>query len=94
MNHIEKSIATGYADFADDSENNSFSEMSDINKKLRAYFDGKIVRKDLTKSIKESANVPAYVLEFLLGQYCSSDDPMVIEEGLKRVKKNTCRKFY
>ena len=93
MNHIEKSIATGYADFADDSENNSFSEMSDINKKLRAYFDGKIVRKDLTKSIKESANVPAYVLEFLLGQYCSSDDPMVIEEGLKRVKKILAENF-
>ena len=93
MNHIEKSIATGYADFADDSENNSFSEMSDINKKLRAYFDGKIVRKDLTNSIKESANVPAYVLEFLLGQYCSSDDPMVIEEGLKRVKKILAENF-
>ena len=49
--------------------------MSDINRKLRTYFDGKIVRKDLTKSIKEGANVPVYVLEFLLGQYCSSDDP-------------------
>ncbi|WP_270645302.1 protease Lon-related BREX system protein BrxL [Merdimonas faecis] len=61
--------------------------MSDINKKLRSCFDGKIVRKDLTKSIKEGANVPVYVLEFLLGQYCSSDDPMVIEEGLNRVKR-------
>ena len=40
-----------------------------ISKKLRKYFDGKIVRKDLTKSIKEGANVPVYVLEFLLGQY-------------------------
>ena len=58
-----------------------------INKKLRTYFDGKIVRKDLTKSIKEGANVPVYVLEFLLGQYCSSDDPDIIEDGVNRVKK-------
>ena len=58
-----------------------------INKKLRAYFDGKIVRKDLTKSIKEGANVPVYVLEFLLGQYCGSDDPTIIEEGVANVKK-------
>ncbi|MEI3416537.1 MAG: anti-phage BREX system Lon protease BrxL [Christensenellaceae bacterium] len=46
---------------------------------MRQFFDGKIVRKDLTKKkIKEGANVPVYVLEFLLGQYCSSDDPEVI----------------
>lgn len=50
-----------------------------IKEKLRQYFDGKIVRKDLTKKIKEGANVPVYVLEFLLGQYCSSDDAEVIE---------------
>lgn len=43
-----------------------------IKDKLRQNFDGKIVRKDLTKKIKEGANVPVYVLEFLLGQYCSS----------------------
>ena len=58
-----------------------------LNKKLRTYFDGKIVRKDLTKSIKEGANVPVYVLEFLLGQYCSSDDPAVIEAGVQSVKR-------
>ncbi len=57
-----------------------------LNKKLRAYFDGKIVRKDLTKSIKEGANVPVYVLEFLLGQYCSTDDPAIIEDGVNTVK--------
>lgn len=55
--------------------------------KLRQWFDGKIVRKDLTKKIKEGANVPVYVLEFLLGQYCSSDDPEVIEEGVGNVKR-------
>ena len=58
-----------------------------LKSKLRQYFDGKIVRKDLTKKIKEGANVPVYVLEFLLGQYCSSDDPEVIEEGVESVKR-------
>ena len=58
-----------------------------INQRLRTYFDGRIVRKDLTKAIKEGANVPVYVLEFLLGQYCSSDDPAVIEEGVNNVKR-------
>lgn len=58
-----------------------------IKNKLRQYFNGKIVRKDLTKKIKEGANVPVYVLEFLLGQYCSSDDEDIIEKGVKNVKK-------
>lgn len=58
-----------------------------IKNKLREYFDGKIVRKDLTKKIKEGANVPVYVLEFLLGQYCSSDDESIIEVGVEKVKK-------
>lgn len=57
-----------------------------IKDKLRQNFDGKIVRKDLTKKIKEGANVPVYVLEFLLGQYCSSDDDKVIEQGVQNVK--------
>ena len=68
-----------------------FMEMDDtrsiIKNKLRQYFDGKIVRKDLTKHIKEGANVPVYVLEFLLGQYCSSDDEEIIEEGVNNVKR-------
>lgn len=59
----------------------------EIKQKLRRYFDGKIVRKDLTKKIKEGANVPVYVLEFLLGQYCSSDDDDVIAEGVENVKR-------
>lgn len=58
-----------------------------INQRLRTYFDGRIVRKDLTKAIKEGANVPIYVLEFLLGQYCSSDDSAIIEEGVNNVKR-------
>ena len=58
-----------------------------IKLKLRENFDGRIVRKDLTKHIKEGANVPVYVLEFLLGQYCSSDDPEIIEKGVGTVKR-------
>lgn len=58
-----------------------------IKQKLRDNFAGKIVRKDLTKKIKEGANVPVYVLEFLLGQYCSSDDEEIIEQGVSKVKK-------
>ena len=58
-----------------------------IKEKLRQFFDGRIVRKDLTKHIKEGANVPVYVLEFLLGQYCSSDDPFVVEKGVETVKR-------
>ena len=58
-----------------------------IKEKLRDNFGGKYVRKDLTKKIKEGANVPVYVLEFLLGQYCSSDDEEVIQSGVEKVKK-------
>lgn len=58
-----------------------------IKDKLRQNFDGKIVRKDLTKKIKEGANVPTYVLEFLLGQYCSSDDDEIIQKGVENVKR-------
>lgn len=65
----------------------------EIKNKLRQCFDGKIVRKDLTKKIKEGANVPVYVLEFLLGQYCSSDDDSVIEQGVQNVKKILSENF-
>ena len=58
----------------------------ELRRKLRSNFDGRIVRKDLTKKIKEGANVPVYVLEFLLGQYCSSDDEAIIEQGVQNVK--------
>lgn len=59
----------------------------EIKTKLRDNFAGRIVRKDLTKKIKEGANVPVYVLEFLLGQYCGSDDEEIIEQGISKVKK-------
>lgn len=56
-------------------------------KKLQSCFAGKIVRKDLTKKIKEGANVPVYVLEYLLGMYCSSMDEEEIEAGVVNVKQ-------
>lgn len=58
-----------------------------INEKLYNVFQGKIVRKDLTKSIKDNANVPVYVLEFLLGQYCSSNDDNIVKQGVENVKR-------
>jgi len=54
---------------------------------LNRHFPGKVVRKDLTKLVKEGANVPVYVLEYLLGSYCASNDETLIEEGLRTVKK-------
>lgn len=53
---------------------------------LNRHFAGKVVRKDLTKLIKEGANVPVYVLEYLLGMYCASDDEDVIRDGMETVK--------
>ena len=69
------------------SNDNDINKNIELKTKLRQNFDGKIVRKDLTKKIKQGANVPVYVLEFLLGQYCSSDDDEVINSGLETVKK-------
>lgn len=66
---------------------NAVDKHEEIKNKLRESFDGKIVRKDLTKKIKEGANVPVYVLEFLLGQYCSSNDESIIEQGVQNVKR-------
>lgn len=64
-----------------------------IKTKLRDNFAGKIVRKDLTKKIKEGANVPVYVLEFLLGQYCNTDNEEEIEMGVETVKKILAENF-
>ncbi|MBE7105489.1 protease Lon-related BREX system protein BrxL [Bacillus cereus] len=61
--------------------------MEDLNKKLNAHFAGKVVRKDLTKKIKEGANVPVYVLEYLLGMYCATDDEKSMNDGVEMVKK-------
>ena len=74
-------------DFLYSSSNDVDEVNAVINKKLRQQFDGKIVRKDLTKHIKEGANVPVYVLEYLLGQYCNSEDEEIIESGVESVKR-------
>lgn len=61
--------------------------MTDIDTLLTQHFAGKVVRKDLTKLIKEGANVPVYVLEYLLGMYCASSDEATIRQGLDTVKR-------
>ncbi len=61
--------------------------MNELSEKLIQTFPGKVVRKDLTKKIKEGANVPVYVLEYLLGMYCASTDEQAVEEGVGNVKK-------
>lgn len=58
-----------------------------LDQKLNEAFAGRVVRKDLTKLIKEGANVPVYVLEYLLGMYCATDDEASIKDGIERVKK-------
>lgn len=74
-------------------DENVENKRDELKQKLRQNFDGKIVRKDLTKKIKEGANVPVYVLEFLLGQYCSSDDEEIIESGVEKVKSILANNF-
>ncbi|GAB6563747.1 protease Lon-related BREX system protein BrxL [Bacillus cereus group sp. Bc222] len=65
----------------------------ELDKKLNSVFAGRVVRKDLTKLIKEGANVPVYVLEYLLGMYCATDDDESIKEGVSRVKKILSENF-
>lgn len=59
---------------------------TDLDRLLNQEFAGRVVRKDLTTTIKQGANVPVYVLEYLLGMYCASDDEDQIAEGMQRVK--------
>ena len=61
--------------------------MEELNEKLNKFFAGKVVRKDLTKKIKEGANVPVYVLEYLLGMYCATNDEQAINDGVSTVKR-------
>ncbi|HHV15226.1 MAG TPA: protease Lon-related BREX system protein BrxL [Gelria sp.] len=62
-------------------------ETTNLDTKLNQYFAGRVVRKDLTGMIKQGANVPTYVLEYLLGMYCATDDEDAIQDGVERVKK-------
>lgn len=63
------------------------TEGQDLDALLNQHFRGRVVRKDLTKQLKEGANVPVYVLEYLLGMYCASDDDSIVEQGLQNVKR-------
>ena len=71
---------------ADESSELAF-DVDTLDAKLLRHFSGKIVRKDLTSLMKRSANVPTFVLEYLLGMYCSTDDEDGVEEGLERIRK-------
>src|SRR5690625_2752095 len=64
-----------------------------LDTKLNEVFAGRVVRKDLTKLIKEGANVPVYVLEYLLGLYAATDDEASIQSGVERVKKILSENF-
>lgn len=61
--------------------------MTELDKKIMDNFPGKVVRKDLTSLMKKGANVPTYVLEYLLGMYCATDDEDAIQIGLEKIKK-------
>lgn len=67
--------------------------MDELSKKLNEHFAGRVVRKDLTKKIKEGANVPVYVLEYLLGMYCATDDDEGIKDGVETVKRILSENF-
>jgi len=59
--------------------------MPELDQKATAVFAGKVVRKDLVRKVKVGANVPVFVLEYLLGKYCATDDPVAINAGLRIV---------
>ena len=61
--------------------------MSKLDEKINAEFPGLVVRKDLVKTVKGNAIVPTYVLEYLLGQYCATDDETTIQSGIATVKE-------
>src|SRR5271166_5064868 len=67
--------------------------MSQLDVKINQDFPGLAVRKDLTKTIKGNAIVPSYVLEFLLGQHCATDDPATVEAGLDQVRRILAKHF-
>ncbi len=63
------------------------ASLTDLDRKILENFPGLVVRKDLTKSLKQNAVVPTYVLEYLLGQHCATDDPEVLKSGLESVQR-------
>ena len=69
-----------------ENEKNVVSD-EDLDSLFNQHFKGRVVRKDVTKQLKEGVNVPVYVLEYLLGMYCASEDEEIVSEGLENVKK-------
>jgi len=67
--------------------------MTPLDKKIAQHFAGLVVRKDLTKSLKGNAIVPTYVLEYLLGQHCATDDESSIQSGIETVKNILAKHF-
>ena len=67
--------------------------MAELDRKLNQVFGGKVVRKDLVRKVKVGANVPVYVLEYLLGKYCATDDQMAIDAGLSLVNATLSENF-
>ena len=67
--------------------------MPELDKKAASVFAGKVVRKDLVRKVKVGANVPVFVLEYLLGKYCATDDPFAIDAGLKVVNSILAENF-
>src|SRR3954452_10409665 len=72
---------------------NSTEPPDGLDQKANEVFAGKVVRKDLVRRVKVGANVPVYVLEFLLGKYCASDDPEAIQTGLQVVNQTLAENF-
>jgi ATP-dependent Lon protease len=68
-------------------------ETIDLDQKAATVFAGKVVRKDLVRKVKVGANVPVFVLEYLLGKYCATDDAAAIEAGLKVVNSTLAENF-
>ena len=68
-------------------------ETIDLDRKAVTVFAGKVVRKDLVRKVKVGANVPVFVLEYLLGKYCATDDAVAIEAGLKVVNSTLAENF-
>jgi ATP-dependent Lon protease len=69
------------------------SVLDEVDVTLADAFSGRVVRKDLVKKTKVGFNVPVYVLEYLLGRYCSSTDPSIVAEGLEHVKSIIAERF-
>jgi len=67
--------------------------MSELDRKVTRIFAGKVVRKDLVRKVNVGANVPVFVLEYLLGKYCATDDPTAIEAGLRVVNTTISTNF-